>query len=257
MVLLGLHVCGGLTDAILALARHHRVAFLCCPCCFLKHPHLRHLAHTSQATPALMEASSHPPSPRGADSSHVLKGKKASGQEHVATSGQEHEGRAHRRGTQCEWCGKLHGGRCHRRPKTPPLTAAQAAELFQTPDLPQVPGAPCVGATGGGAPVAPWPAHEWEARWHRLARLGELTPYNAPSFAHSVAAHRTAMHSLGVLVCVRAPGRLRACARGVGRHDVTHVLAVLTHASSSPIPQSLNIHMATMTLYRSGAIKSL
>ena len=47
VVLVGLHACGGLTDAILALARRHHVAFLCCPCCFMKHPHLRCLAHES------------------------------------------------------------------------------------------------------------------------------------------------------------------------------------------------------------------
>ena len=47
VVLVGLHACGGLTDAILALARRHHVAFLCCPCCFLKHKHLRGLAHAS------------------------------------------------------------------------------------------------------------------------------------------------------------------------------------------------------------------
>ena len=47
VVLVGLHACGGLTDAILALARRHHVAFLCCPCCFLKHKHLRGLAHES------------------------------------------------------------------------------------------------------------------------------------------------------------------------------------------------------------------
>jgi hypothetical protein len=39
-----------------ALARRHRTAFLVCPCCFLKHPHLRALAHASSATPALRPA---------------------------------------------------------------------------------------------------------------------------------------------------------------------------------------------------------
>ena len=201
MVLLGLHVCGGLTDAILALARQHRVAFLCCPCCFLKHPHLRHLAHTSPATPPLLHASSsHPPTwPPGVEPSHVPEGGSASGHEDGAESGQEHDGRAHRRGTRCEWCAKLHGGRCHTRPRTAPMTPAQAAQLFQPPDV-HVPQASAAAPAGGGGavPVGPWPAHEWETRWNRLARLGELTPHHGPAFVHSVAAHRTAMHSLGV-----------------------------------------------------------
>lgn len=59
VVLVGLHACGGLTDAILALARRYHVAFLCCPCCFLKFTNLRSLAHASDA------ASTPPPPPAG------------------------------------------------------------------------------------------------------------------------------------------------------------------------------------------------
>lgn len=40
-ILVGLHACGGLTDAVLACARRHASPFLVCACCFLKHPHLR------------------------------------------------------------------------------------------------------------------------------------------------------------------------------------------------------------------------
>jgi hypothetical protein len=202
MVLLGLHVCGGLTDAILALARRHRVAFLCCPCCFLKHAHLRHLAHTcqlahtSQGTPGVVDASSSSKrlsscAPASSCTSPSLAAVKVAdagqgqGQEHSALGG------GHRAlgGTGCEWCGKLHGGRCHKHPKTPPRTVAEPQKFFQH-------------SLSEGEVDVGWRAHEWEERWHRLARLGELTPHHAPSFARSVAAHRTAMHSLGV--CGRA-----------------------------------------------------
>jgi hypothetical protein len=56
VVLVGLHACGGLTDAILALARRHHVAFLCCPCCFLKFTNLRSLAHDSDGASAFQES---------------------------------------------------------------------------------------------------------------------------------------------------------------------------------------------------------
>jgi hypothetical protein len=36
-----------------------------------------------------------------------------------------------------------------------------------------------------------------QARWDRLARMGELTPHDGDAFADTVAAHRLAMHSLG------------------------------------------------------------
>ena len=204
MVLLGLHVCGGLTDAILALARRHRVAFLCCPCCFLKNAHLRHLAHTcqlahtSQGIPGAVDAWSSSErssscAPAAFCTSPSLAAVKVAdagqgqGKGHSALGGHRALG-----GTGCKWCGKLHGGRCHKRPKTPPRTVAQAEKLFEYN----------FSEASGAAAVGPWPAHEWEERWNRLARLGELTPHHGPSFARSVAAHRTAMHSLGV--CVRA-----------------------------------------------------
>jgi hypothetical protein len=50
---LGLHACGGLTDAILALAAEFRASFLVCPCCFRKNAHLApfHPPHPSAWAP--------------------------------------------------------------------------------------------------------------------------------------------------------------------------------------------------------------
>lgn len=40
-LLVALHACGGLSDAVIASAVHHRASFLVCCCCFSKHPTLR------------------------------------------------------------------------------------------------------------------------------------------------------------------------------------------------------------------------
>lgn len=41
VVVVGLHCCGGLTDAIVDLACEGGWPFVVCPCCFPKHRHLR------------------------------------------------------------------------------------------------------------------------------------------------------------------------------------------------------------------------
>lgn len=40
-LLVALHACGGLSDAVIASALLHQANFLVCCCCFLKHPNLR------------------------------------------------------------------------------------------------------------------------------------------------------------------------------------------------------------------------
>ena len=42
----------------------------------------------------------------------------------------------------------------------------------------------------GDKRVGRWGEEEWEERWERLARLGELTPYDSEAFAEAVTAHR-------------------------------------------------------------------
>ncbi|CAJ1332386.1 unnamed protein product [Effrenium voratum] len=39
-MVVALHACGGLSDAVLEFARQRQVPFLVCPCCHLKHQHL-------------------------------------------------------------------------------------------------------------------------------------------------------------------------------------------------------------------------
>jgi len=108
---------GGLTDAILALARRHRAAFLCCPCCFLKHPHLRQLAHESEATPSFNLDSSLLPA---SYASHLVQvpvdGAAAAALVSEVHNADGHARRAHQHGsarvsTRCAWCDKVHGGR--------------------------------------------------------------------------------------------------------------------------------------------------
>ena len=124
IVLVGLHCCGGLTDAILALARRHRVAFLCCPCCFLKHAHLRSLAHDSDfAAPAgcIVCPSSAQPDPsyasddvRGAASGALAEGGEMEGQASGETKGNSSQRSLHDQGCweASEW--ELHWDRLAR-----------------------------------------------------------------------------------------------------------------------------------------------
>ena len=46
-VVFGLHCCGGLSEAAVALAIRHAAAFAICTCCFRSHPHCRFPAHQS------------------------------------------------------------------------------------------------------------------------------------------------------------------------------------------------------------------
>ena len=59
VVLVGLHACGGLTDALLRLARRHRAHFLAVPCCFLKLPDLRRWGQNARCRSCLWLVRSH------------------------------------------------------------------------------------------------------------------------------------------------------------------------------------------------------
>jgi hypothetical protein len=116
VLLVGLHACGGLTDAILALARGLNVAFLVCPCCFVKHPHLRLRAHEAAPPPP-------PPPPPPSASSHARDQRREDEEpprvraevQAEGSGGSEEKGKEKcEEKKRCEWCGKLHGGRCHK-----------------------------------------------------------------------------------------------------------------------------------------------
>ncbi|CAJ1400868.1 unnamed protein product, partial [Effrenium voratum] len=61
-MVVALHACGGLSDAVLEFARQRQVPFLVCPCCHLKHQHLEPANGWSSLLPFLAkETGPNPP----------------------------------------------------------------------------------------------------------------------------------------------------------------------------------------------------